>query len=286
MTPMAGPGMGKAARPSSTRSTLAPLLLAYLTAILITVLGYYLLRSLGVAEVHAATVPSSIAFLNIGPLNRAFRRGTLRELVMRDWLALPDRVVAPASYVLEWPVAAGLGTAWLFASINVATLTGALAVEWLGLGTAQSLGGALGTTVVVGVVASFVLGRWIGTRTWETAVLAVVISVLAGRIGAGLAAFLLFPSVVAGAQSGVTLAEPRWWAVTAVWLAAALIGLWRGRRLRSSAYVAFLASTLVPGSREALVELAYQEAQILETESERMATEQGRRRAWWHRDLW
>lgn len=263
------------------------MLAAYAVAITITVLGYYGLKALGIAEVHAATIPSSVAFLNIGPLNRAFRRGTIREVVVRDWLALPDRVVAPASYVLEWPQAVGLGAAWLFAAINVATLTGSLAVEWLGLGPVAAIGGALGSTVVVGALASFILGRWIGTRTWELAVPAVVAAVLVGRIGAGLAAFSLFPDVVAGAQSGVALDDPRWWAITLGWLGMALLGLWRGRRLRSSAYVAFLASTLVPGSREALVELAYQEAQILETESEKAAAAEGRRRgARWHRDLW
>jgi hypothetical protein len=260
--------------------------LAYLTAILVTVLGYYALRSLGVAEVHAATIPSSVAFLNIGPLNRAFRRGSLRELVMRDWLALPDRVVAPASYVLEWPLAAGIGAAWLFASINAATLAGSLAVDWLGLGTPESLGGALGTTLVVGAIAAFTLGRWIGTRTWEMAVLAVAIAIVAGRLGAGVAASLLFPDVVARAQHAVALDDPRWWVVTSAWLLVGALGLWRGRRLRSSAYVAFLASTLVPRSREALVELAYHEAQLLETESQRLAAAEGRRVAWWHRHLW
>ena len=262
------------------------MLLAYLTAILLSIAGYYALRSIGVAEVHAATLPSSIAFLNIGPLNRAFRRGTFREVVVRDWLALPDRVVAPASYVLEWPIAAGLGAGWLYATINIATLGGTLAVEWLGLGPEAAVGGAIGATVVMGAVAALILGRWAGTRTWELAALAVLIAVLAGRIGAGLSAALLFPDVVALAQNGVVLSDPRWWAITAVWLVAAMVGLWRGRRLRSSAYVAFLASTLVPKSREALVELAYQEAQILETESERIAAAEGRRRAWWHRELW
>jgi hypothetical protein len=262
------------------------MLLAYATAIFITVVGYYALLAVGVPSVHAATIPSSIAFLNIGPLNRAFRKGTIREVVIRDWLALPDRVVAPASYVLEWPQAVGLGAGWLFAATNVATLTGSLAVEWLGLGSAEAIGGSLGATVVVGVLASFILGRWIGTRTWEMAAAAVVVSVLVGRVGAGLATTLFFPDVVAIAQQGAALDDPRWWAVTVVWLAAAGLGLLRGRRLRSSAYVAFLASTLVPGSREALVELAYQEAQILETESERRAAAEGRRRAWWHRELW
>ena len=274
------------ARPASRRSPMAPLLLAYLTATLVTVLGYYALRSVGVAEVHAATIPSTIAFLNIGPLNRAFRRGTLRELVMRDWLALPDRVVAPASYVLDWPIASGIGAGWLFASINAATLAGSLAVEWLGLGPAESLGGAVGATTVVGIIAAFTLGRWIGTRTWETAILAVAVAILAGRLGAGLAASLLFPDVVADAQYAVDIQDPRWWGVTTVWLLAGAVGLWRGRRLRSSAYVAFLASTLVPRSREALVELAYQEAQILETESQRLAAADGKRAAWWHRHLW
>lgn len=269
------------------RSSLVPMVAAYAVAIAITVLGYYALKAFGVQEVHAATIPSSIAFLNIGPLNRAFRRGTIREVVVRDWLALPDRVVAPASYVLEWPQAVGLGAAWLFAAINIATLTGSVAVEWLGHGPVATIGGALGATIVVGGLASFILGRWIGTRTWQLALPAVVVAVLVGRVGAALAAFLLFPDVVAGAQSGVALDDPRWWAITGVWLALALLGFWRGRRLRSSAYVAFLASTLVPGSREALVELAYQEAQILETESERRAAAEGRRRgAWWHRDLW
>ena len=271
---------------TSKRATVAPMLLAYLIAIAFTIVGRELLSAMQVPDVYAATIPSSIAFLNIGPLNRAFRRGTIREVVVRDWLALPDRVVAPASYVLEWPQAVGLGAGWLFASINIATLTGALAVEWLGFGPTEAAGGALGATVVVGVLASFILGRWIGTRTWEMAPAAVVAAVLAGRIGAGLAATFLFPEVVRGAQHGVALDDPRWWAVTIVWLAAAGLGLWRGRRLRSSAYVAFLASTLVPGSREALVELAYQEAQILETESERRAAAEGRRRAWWHRELW
>jgi hypothetical protein len=270
-----------------SRSAVGPMMGAYAVAIGITVLGYYALKAFGIAEVHAATIPSSVAFLNIGPLNRAFRRGTIREVVVRDWLALPDRVVAPASYVLEWPQAIGLGAGWLFAAINIATLAGSLAVEWLGHGPVAAIGGALGATVVVGALASFILGRWIGTRTWELAVPAVVAAVLIGRVGAALAAFLLFPDVVAGAQSGVALDDPRWWAITVAWLALALLGLWRGRRLRSSAYVAFLASTLVPGSREALVELAYQEAQILETESERRAAADGRRRgAWWHRDLW
>ncbi len=275
-----------AARPASRPSPVAPLLLAYLTAILITVLGYYGLRSLGVAEVHAATIPSSVAFLNIGPLNRAYRRGTLRELVMRDWLALPDRVVAPASYVLDWPLAAGIGAGWLFASINVATLSGSIAAEWLGLGAAESLGGAVATTVVVGAIASFTLGRWIGTRSWEMAILAVALAIIVGRLGAGLAATFFFPDVVALAQHAVAVSDPRWWVVTAGWLLVGTLGLWRGRRLRSSAYVAFLASTLVPRSREALVELAYHEAQILETESQRLAAAEGRRQPWWHRHLW
>jgi hypothetical protein len=113
------------------------------------------------------------------------------------------------------------------------------------------------------LIGGFMVGQWIGSRYdgWSRATV-LLVALLGALLSNGLGA-------VANASAGGNLELANTWmtdtfafaSITLIQLAAAgLVGHWRGRKHRLSAYIDYLLSVLPSDTRSTLVELAYEEA--------------------------
>lgn len=211
------------------------ILLAYGVVILISLAGREILLRMEVAADIASTIPASVAFLNVGPISRAIRRRTLRGISIRD--ALPQGAVSrtsPEGLLQALAIAAAL----VVGAINAASFFGVVAVGLLVGGSQEMLFGAgIGSSAAIGIVASYVLGRWIARRTPREETATAVLSILGALFLARVVALIVDLAIFA--MSGISvgplevLREPAWWIFGGLWFAAGLVGFgslrWAGR---------------------------------------------------------
>jgi hypothetical protein len=129
---------------------------------------------------------------------------------------------------------------------------------------------------IVAVIANLILfsgmylvGTWIGARANKYGWLLGIAVPLVGQIIAGAADFIL----ISDEQFPVIFGQPKtigFFAMAVIegaLLAAifCLLGVWRGRRARLSAYLAYLLGNLPADTRDTIVNLAYEEVKSLST---------------------
>ena len=216
-----------------------------------------------------AGLPAGAVLASSGPISLSLKRRSLRGISTRDFLAIPRDVVSPSGFEVSALQALTIGIGVYIGAAFAASLFGSfVAATVLGFPVEPTLAFGLGAGVMAYLVVSFALGYWIGTRRWRRGFLLAVLTVAIARFVDILLLVYLVPGVLQGTVlelegaprlEDVVLNEASMILTLAV-LGAATLGWYRGRSHRASAYLAFLARLLPQGSRDALADMAYQEA--------------------------
>jgi hypothetical protein len=171
---------------------------------------------------------------------------------------VPAGIVRFSGFELAWPVVTILGAFGIIAAGNAAAFVGGLLT-----GTIE---GALGASVVAAVVASFAVGRWIGIRADQHALIATVITAYLARLLGAIIDMALTPADIRGAL-GMALTTDYAIALLVgggIWAVSALCGGILGRRAREAGYLSYLLARIPAGTRTSVMELVYDESKRLQ----------------------
>lgn len=168
-------------------------------------------------------------------------------------------------YSIFWPIIAVAGTLIVMATIQLSSGFGGFIIGMLN----QELN--LKTIGVIGVISipfqcigGYLLGRWIGARCARNGAGVVVLVAILGPMGSKLLDYLVFSG-----ESWRTIYEEEK-SITGLfgpisilfvrWTSSGLFGFWRGRKHRFAKYLDYLLHGLPTETRNALVDLAFDEA--------------------------
>lgn len=250
------------------------MLLAFLICVIAAVLTFFLLDLVGVSNEISKML--SVAVLGAFPKLRESLEAHYKE---KDPTSLNPEVVALSKYSIH------PGLSILYTTIvgfSTALLAGALAVIVHISAGAEIVGGNVMSSVAV--ISLFTLmpvlylaGRWIGRRCFRyTFLAAVATGVLVRTLGTAFDAFIVsaedYKQIFDEAKS------IEWFSIqilfgSLLFSVVLLVGAYMGRRQRLTHYFTYLLTRLTPASRNALVEIAYEEAmRIREAESRKTPT--------------
>jgi hypothetical protein len=122
----------------------------------------------------------------------------------------------------------------------------------------------LAFSVLFNVIAAYLTGRWIGSRSGSRGIIAILsLFVLAVVIGKSID-FAIMSSAdfkeLYGEEKSLDLLLLHILGGSVILSISGLIGYWRGRRMRLLKYLRYLLGVLPKDTRDALVDLAYEEA--------------------------
>jgi hypothetical protein len=166
-------------------------------------------------------------------------------------------------FSISWPLMAAYGTIILIAVTQIVSgLTGAITA-------ASGINGA-GALIVIGLVglltellAGYFVGRWVGTRSRNHGIIAIFVMSSLSAVLARVIDFYLLPAdayQIFGVEKSMTLFFTGTLGSFLLLLLPALLGYWRGSRLRMVKYLRFLLAILPADTQVTLIDLAFQEA--------------------------
>lgn len=230
----------------------------FFMTILGAVIMYLLMDAIGVPSGLASNF--SAVFLGFLPFlhQLAERREVRRTEDHRETLSFQGYSIAAWRMVLY-------GLLVGYAISNIPFMLGAMMAEAYGAGSLAEVGdyGAFFVFLIIPPF-FFFLGRWVGLRTRSHGWLVITgIAILVRLVGVA-TDYLLIGSEEFVEMMGIEKG-PEHFALavligTAITLPFLAWGYWRGRRNRISGYVSFLLRYTDPSDRDAIVELAYEQA--------------------------
>ena len=200
--------------------------------------------------------------------------------VLRDTIGIRNQRIRPLSE-FGWPFTrvVALGTAVLVVISMIGSLIGGiLLLELISRNLLDST--AVQSGLVVGFIndiftaaGCYFIGRWVGYKCIDKGLLAILLIIVVFRLamivlGLSVFGFQQFGDVIS--QLGTTVSE--WLTFHLFLVILAFGGFWLGSRARGYQYLHYLVKALPPDSRDALLELAYEESVRLRSAGKSMAT--------------
>jgi hypothetical protein len=259
------------------------LALAILTAFVLGIIIY-----VATAAFLPAEFARGLAVLPLAGFNHIADALEQRDAKQNLTNAGPPIVPSLAGFAISWPLLVVYGTLTIFAIIQGAIwLAGAIIGVTIAAANIYetrpdldvlNVGLNLGMALIVlplNLLGGYLVGRWIGIRSMRNGVAIVLVSVALASVLYALWHHYLnrlswpgplpssvTPSVPLSLSAGIPLA----WEVSrlfrnlVVFSISGLVGCWRGQKMKLSRYMQYLLSILPNDSRNAVVELAFDEA--------------------------
>lgn len=206
-------------------------------------------------SVYETALPNGIASLILGTIVYVHQLMSRRDTKL-SFTALPGKVVSFEEYTLPWYSMVVYGTFLLYAMSGLSTI-----IIW-------SLGEITGfyfSTMIVPIntlfvcIGSYLVGSWVGARCDKQPFLIVIAIVLFFSI------VTTIITLISGSSSLIS-AILIFVTSTPLYLIVALVGLWRGSRLRWVRYLQYLIRFVGPDTRATLVNQTYEEVKRLSPE--------------------
>jgi hypothetical protein len=232
--------------------------------VLAMALGSNLLAAIGVEKSNALQLGEML----LGGIVFVHQVLEKREIKL-NLRALPKGVVTFEGFSLPWYQMLVYGTLIFAALKQFGGLIGGLTAGFAGV---SSSGGALLAIAIVvanlvAIVGVYAICFWIGTRCDKYSYLvAIAVPLLGHVIGASIDFLALSASEFSnffGQPKSASFFLQGVIVGTLIVVIFALLGVWRGRRARLSAYLSYLLGILPPDTRNTIVDLTYEEVKAL-----------------------
>jgi hypothetical protein len=218
-------------------------------------------------DVKSALAIAALPLSSISSVHQTLEKGTLKL----NFRALPKGVVNLQGFALPWYQMLVYG-ALIFVPLK--ELGGFVGGLTAGMAAISESGALIWIVAVIAnlvtIAGMYLIGSWIGARCNKYGWLIGIAVPFFGQIVAEAADFIL----LSDAQFHELFGEPKTFGLFAVGVITgsllvavfALLGVWRGRRARLSAYLAYLLGNLPAETRDTIVNLAYEEVKSLSTQ--------------------
>jgi hypothetical protein len=169
-------------------------------------------------------------------------------------------------FAISWPIMAIGGALLLAAIVEVTSAFVGIVFAIAAAGNTEiATKAGLYMSLPVMMVGAYFVGRWIGTRTRSYGIavvflMAFLVSLMAHAFDMSISSAQFFQSIM-GAAKSIHLFFLQLVATFVFQLPTALLGYWRGSRRRVTKYFDYLLAVLPADTKNAIVDLAYQEVQ-------------------------
>lgn len=232
---------------------------------------YVVLTAAGVEK--AAALPIAAMPLNgIVFVHQTLEKGSLRP----NFRALPRGVVDFQGFALPWYQLLVYGTLIFAALKQIGGFIGGVAAGLARVASMDALAAIAGIVGnLVGIIAIYAICAWIGTRCAKyTYLVGLGVPFLGNAIGGAVDfTFLSNAEFVSffGAPKSAGFFLIQVLLGTLLVAPFAMLGIWRGRRARLSAYLSYLLGLLPASTRSSIIDLAYEEVKVLTAGTQRAA---------------
>ena len=238
-----------------SRLSLAALLVLGGAAICFFVVRLLLIDEELAGSVYETVLPYGIASLILGTIVYAHQLLSRRDTRL-SFTALPGRVVSFEEYRLPWYSMVVYGTFLLLAMSGLSTVIIWSVGEVTGFYFSSMIAPINTLFVCIG---SYWVGSWVGARCDKHALLTVIAIVLFFSTATTIIRLISGSSSLISAILILATSTP-------LYLIVALVGLWRGSRLRWVRYLQYLMRFVGPDTRATLVNQTYEEVKRLSSE--------------------
>jgi len=238
-----------------SRLSLAAVLVLVGAAICFFVARLLLIDEELAGSVYETALPHGIASLILGAIVYMHQLLSRRDTKL-SFTALPGKVVSFEEYRLPWYSMVVYGTFLLYAISGLSTI-----IIW-------SLGEITGfyfSTMIAPIntlfvcIGSYLVGSWVGARCDKHAFLTVIAIVLFFSVATTIITLISGSSSLISAILVFVTSTP-------LYLVVALVGLWRGSRLRWVRYLQYLTRFVGSDTRATLIDQIYEEVKRLSPE--------------------
>ena len=234
------------------------LIIAFVLALAAILASFLSLTAVGVDTKTAGTVVSVL----LGGI--PYIHTTLEKRLESGGASSSGLIVSLEGFGISCRRLALYGCLLIFAATQFSGFIGGLVVGATQAGT-DELG------IIIGILAFaiafpliFFIGRWMGIRSASYGMAAVIIAAVLGRLCTAIFDFWIVSpddfKAMFGKDKGVDAFVRPFIIGSVVFSAISLIGYWRGRKRRLSAYLHYLLKGVPVDSKEAIIDLAFQEA--------------------------
>jgi hypothetical protein len=240
-------------------AAMSRLSLAAVVVLGVAIICFFVARSLLINEelvgsVYEIALPYGIASLLLGTI--VYVHQLLRRDTKLSFTALPDSVASFEEYILPWHSMLVYGTFLLYAMSGLS-----IVIIWsLGEITGfyfSSMITPMNTLIIC--IGSCLVGSWVGARCDKHKFFTVIAIVIFFAVAT------MIITLIAGSSSLLS-ASLIFATSTPLYFIVALVGLWRGSRLRLVRYLQYLMSFIGPDARVTLVNQTYEDVKRLSLE--------------------
>jgi hypothetical protein len=242
------------------------LFLAFVISVLLSAAIYFIGHAL-INDDKLVDAALSIPFVGL----KEFAELIEKYDAKRD-LASGKQSAAIASFVgfsISWPLMAAYSTITFVAVLEISTLlTGAIAAN-SGLNRTEALTVLVLVGLLIQLLAGYFVGRWIGARSRSHGLIALSAAALLSPIIERTIESYYLPAdqfrTLFGVERGLPVLAASVALGFALLVLPGLLGYWRGKKRRLTKYLQFLLAILPADTQAALVDLAIQEANRLQS---------------------
>lgn len=248
--------------PSKAGAPLKNLAVSFLIVLAGAAVVFFVLSRFGVATQIAGPIAGSF-FYAITFVSQKLDGGrSVKGLTL-----LPPGVVDYSMFAIAYYLMFFYVMILLLATVEFFSFLGGLIAGMFGMDLQHVMPVLLVCDLITYTAGPFLLGKWVGTRSSARPYLVTAAAAVSAAVIGHLIDFELLTADSYSQIYGFTKTETAFWTGSAfsavIFVGFGMLGCWRGRRRKMSAYFSYLLTRIPEGTRETMVSIAYDEAQRL-----------------------